>query len=84
MLKPFCESQQSVDLQEMEIPHYVLPEKPACGSRSNSQNHTWKNGLVQNWKRKKAAYCHPAYLTYMQYMSYKMPDWNQDWQEKYQ
>ena len=32
----------------------------------------------------KAAYCHPAYLTYMQYMSYKMPDWNQDWQEKYQ
>ena len=23
----------------------------------------------------KAAYCHPAYLTYMQSTSYKMPDW---------
>ena len=36
MLKPFCESQQTVDLQEMEIPHYVPPEKPVCRSRSNS------------------------------------------------
>ena len=23
----------------------------------------------------KAVYCHPAYLTYMQSTSYKMPDW---------
>ena len=23
----------------------------------------------------KATYCHPAYLTYMQSISYEMPDW---------
>ena len=27
------------------------PEKPACGSRSNSYNQTWNNKLVQNWER---------------------------------
>ena len=37
----------------------------------------------------KAAYCHPAYLTYMQSTSYEMQagwitSWNQDSQEKYQ
>ena len=37
----------------------------------------------------KAAYCHPAYLTYMQNTSCEMPDWmkhswNQDCWEKYQ
>ena len=36
----------------------------------------------------KAVYCHPAYLTYMQSISYKMlgwsTSWNQDCQEKYQ
>ena len=37
----------------------------------------------------KAVYCHPAYLTYMQSTSCKMPawmkhNWNQDFQEKYQ
>ena len=37
----------------------------------------------------KAAYCHPAYLTYMKYMSYKMLDWMKHMlelrcQEKYQ
>ena len=37
----------------------------------------------------KAVYCHPAYLTYMQSTSCKMPDWrstnwNQDCWEKYQ
>ena len=36
----------------------------------------------------KAVYCHPAYLTYMQSTSCKMPDWltswNQDYWEKYQ
>ena len=33
------------------IPTYLPPEKPACRSRSNSQNWTWKNGLVPNWER---------------------------------
>ena len=37
----------------------------------------------------KAAYCHPAYLTYMQNTSCEMPgwistNWNQDCWEKYQ
>ena len=37
----------------------------------------------------KTAYCHPAYLTYMQSASCKMwgwikLSWNQDFQEKYQ
>ena len=35
----------------------------------------------------KDVYCHPAYLTYMQSTSWKMPDWmkrNQDCREKYQ
>ena len=37
----------------------------------------------------KAVYCHPAYLTYMQSTSCKMPgwikhSWNQDCWEKYQ
>ena len=27
------------------------PEKPVSRSRSNSYNHTWNNGLVQNWER---------------------------------
>ena len=47
---------------------YLPPEKSVCRSRSNSENRTWKNRLVQNWERStvKAVYCHPAYLTYMQ------------------
>ena len=37
----------------------------------------------------KAVYCHPAYLTYMESISWEMLDlmkhsWNQDLQEKYQ
>ena len=32
-------------------PHYLSPEKSARGSRSNSQNRTWNNRLVQNWER---------------------------------
>ena len=30
---------------------YLSPEKPICGSRSNSQNGTWNNRMVQNWER---------------------------------
>ena len=37
----------------------------------------------------KAAYCHPAYLIYMQSTSWEMPgwmkhSWNQDFQDKYE
>ena len=42
----------------------------------------------KSWKEYiKVVYCHPAYLTYMQTTSCKMPGWmkhNQDCQEKYQ
>ena len=31
----------------------------------------------------KAAYCHPAYLTYIQSTSWEMPGWNEDCWEKY-
>ena len=30
---------------------YLPPEKPVCRSRSNSQNWTWNNRLVQTWER---------------------------------
>ena len=30
---------------------YLPHEKSACRSRSNSQNQTWKIGLVPNWER---------------------------------
>ena len=32
-------------------PPYLPPEKSVCRSRSNSQNQTWNNRLVPNWKR---------------------------------
>ena len=32
-------------------PPYLPPEKPICRSRSNSENQTWNNGLLPNWKR---------------------------------
>ena len=73
------------------------PKKPVCRSRSNSQNWTWNNELVENWERIivtiflkeyiKAVYCYPAYLTSMQ--SYAkcqagwITSWNQDGCEKY-
>ena len=30
---------------------FLFPENPGSKSRSNSENHTSNNGLVQNWKR---------------------------------
>ena len=33
-------------------PPDLPPEKPVCRSRSNSENQTWNNGLVPNWKRR--------------------------------
>ena len=45
----------------------MLPEKPVCKARSNSENQTRNNAPVQKWERYvKAVYYHPAYLTYMQ------------------
>ena len=38
------------------------------------------------WEKEyvKAVYCHPAYLTYMQSVSWETLGWNQDCREKYQ
>ena len=30
---------------------YLPPEKPVHRSRSNTQNQTWNNALVQSWER---------------------------------
>ena len=32
-------------------PPYLPPEKSVCRSRSDTQNWTWDNGVVPNWKR---------------------------------
>ena len=49
-----CGSQQTVGNSSRDgntrLP-YLPPEKPVCTSRSNSQNQTWNNGLLPNWKR---------------------------------
>ena len=81
-------------LQEMGIPDHLT-----CLLRSlyADQEATVRTGLDMEQRtgsksRKeyvKAAYCHPAYLTYMQNTSCEMPDWmkhswNQDCWEKYQ
>ena len=46
-------------LEEMGLPDpsYLSPEKPVCGSRSNSWNWTWNNGLVQNQERTMTRLC---------------------------
>ena len=43
-----------------------------------------QTGSKSGKKYIKAAYCHPAYLTYVQSTSWEMLGWNQDCQEKYQ
>ena len=57
----------------MPRPPYLCPEKSICRSRSTGHGITdWfqtGKGVPQ------AVYCHSAYLTYMQSMSCKMPDW---------
>ena len=73
-------------------PPYLSPEKFVCRSRSNSQNWTWNNRLVQNWEEYVNVVCyHPAYL--ILYAEYIMQNagldeayisWNQDCWEKYQ
>ena len=61
-------------LDENTVSPYLFPKTPVCRARSNCQNQTWNNGLVQNW-HDKAVYCHPAYLTYMQSTSCEMLGW---------
>ena len=53
----------------------VKEDNEKDGLKLNSQNWTWNNELVPNWKKEydKAVYCHPAY--YMESTSWKMPGW---------
>ena len=54
LLHRLCGSQQTVENSSRDgntRPPYLSHEKPVCRSRSNSQNWTWNNGLVQNWER---------------------------------
>ena len=37
---------KNFNVKENTRPHYQLPEKPVCRSRSNSQNQPWNNRLV--------------------------------------
>ena len=63
---------------------YMLPEKPVCRSRSKLEvDMEQQTGSKLGKEYVKAAYCHLAYLTFMQSTSCEMPDWNQDCQEKY-
>ena len=58
-------------------PPYLPPDKSVHRSRSNSQNQTWNNRMVQNWERSMSSllYCQPAYLSYMQSTSCEMASW---------
>ena len=49
-----CGSQQRVENSSRDgntRPPDLPPEKPVCRSKSNRQNWTWNNRLVQNWER---------------------------------
>ena len=57
-------------------PPDLPPEKSVCRSRNKLESD------MEQWTDSKfgkeyihAVYCHPAYLTYMQSVSYKMPGW---------
>ena len=55
---------------------YQSPEKPACRSRSNSQNQTWNNGLFLNWERSTSRlYIDIVYSTYTYNTSCVLPGW---------
>ena len=61
---------------ENTIPHYLSPDKPVCGPRSNSLELDMKQwtGSKLGKENIKAVYCHPAYLTYMK-NTCEMPGW---------
>ena len=75
----------SVDHKKLENPSrdgntkplYLSPEKPVCRLRSKSlgPGTEQRTGSKLGKEYVKAVYCHPAYLTYMQSTSCKMPGW---------
>ena len=70
MPKPSCRSEKPVKNFSRDWntrPPDLPPEQSVCKSRSNSQNWTWNNRLVPNWKRStQGCIFHPVYLNYMQ------------------
>ena len=70
MPKPLlCGSQQTVENSERDgntRPPDLPLEKPVCRSRSNRTVHGITDWFQIEKEYIKAAYCHPAYLTYMQ------------------
>ena len=69
-------SQQSVENSWRDgntRPPDLPPEKSVCNSRSNSYNWMWNKRLAKKYIN--AVYCHPAYLTYMQSISWEMLGW---------
>ena len=63
----------------MGIPDHLtyLLRKLYAGQEATVRTRHGTIRLVPNWERGniKAVYCHPAYLTYMQYTSCEMPGW---------
>ena len=74
-----CVDQNKLENSEREgstRPPDLPSEKSVCRSRSNSYNRTWNNRLVPNRERSTSRlFLSPAYLTYMQSTSYRVPGW---------
>ena len=64
---------------EMGVPDHLnlSPEKPICRARSQQVELHMEQvtGSKLGKEYVKAIHCHPAYLTYTQSTSCKMPDW---------
>ena len=64
---------------EMGVPDHLnlSPEKPVCRSRSQELELHMEQltGSKLGKEYIKAVHCHPAYLTYMQSIPCKVPDW---------
>ena len=54
-------------------PHYLPPEKSVCWSRSNRTRDRKTDWFKIGKEVRKAVYCHPTYLTYMQSTSCEIP-----------
>ena len=61
-------------LKEMEIPDHLncLLSNLYAGQEATVRT---GHGITDWFQRDKAVHCHPAYLTYMQSISCKMPGW---------
>ena len=55
--------------------------EPDTGKKKKNPDTEQLTGSKLGKDYDKAVYCHPAYLTYMQSTSYKMPDWMNHKQE---